>query len=41
LNRRAWLAFGAAILSILAAGMISNGGLVLSRDSDQCRYGDR
>jgi hypothetical protein len=41
LNRRARLAFGAAILSMLAAGMISNGGLVLSGEIDHCKYSDR
>jgi hypothetical protein len=41
LNRRARLAYGAVILSMLAVGMISNGGLTLSRDSDHCKYGDR
>lgn len=41
LNRRARLAFGAAILSMFAAGMISNGDLALSGDSDHCSYGDR
>ena len=40
-NRKARLAFGAAILSMLAAGMISNGGLALPGDSHHCKYGDR